>query len=317
MESLTKKIREARPNIKDISLNTYLRNLKKINSELEGESDYSLKILEDKSKVQEFLDQRKESTQKNYLASFVVLLSTDMEKHAELIETYRNQMEALGEDLLKQYKSQEKTEAQKENWASLESLRGVVKDYKKEIDKKNLLNKKDLTRKEFDLIQKWVVGNLYTLDPENNPPLRADYGEMQIIHISDYNKLKEEEKKKNYLVIKGKIKKFFHLGEYKTSGKYGSKLIRVGSKLNSILNKWLKINTTGFLLVNSKNKPLNPNQLSKYTVKTFEPLNKKIGINILRHVIISHLFPPQLEKRNKTADLMGHSNSQQELYAKK
>jgi mevalonate pyrophosphate decarboxylase len=59
------------------------------------------------------------------------------------------------------------------------------------------------------------------------------------------------------------------------------------------------------------------NDLSKYIVKVFSPTGKKVGATMLRHIVISELFPARLEEQQKTADLMLHSTNQQNLYAKK
>ena len=317
MDNLIAKIKDKRPNIKSSSLNMYLNNLKKVNKELGSENLFSLDILENKEKIDEFLKDRSDNTKKNYYASIVVLLLTDEKKYEKLIEEYRLEMELLGQKLDKIYRSQEKTETQSKNWSSLENLQKIVNEYKKEIDRKGLFKKTSLTSREFDLVQKYVVGMLYVGDPKNNPPLRSDYI-MKVLHISDYNKLSEDNLKKNYLVVKSKNKKFFHLGEYKTEGQYGVKIIPLGSKLNSVMNKWLNVNKTGDLLISTQtSKPMTPNQLTKYVIKTFKHNNKSIGISMIRHIVITELFPPKLKEKEETADLMGHSANQQDLYSKK
>ena len=89
------------------------------------------------------------------------------------------------------------------------------------------------------MLQKWLVSNLFTSD--DNPPTRLDYAPMEIISTTEYDKLKEDEKKSgNFLVVKNRNEKFFHFNEYKTSGKYGEKVVKVGKKLNSVINIWLK-----------------------------------------------------------------------------
>lgn len=317
MEVIKNKIKQKRPNIRDSSLNMYLNNLKKVNKELGNDNLYEIQTLENKDDITKLLKEKKDTTKKNYLASFIVLLMSDEEKYKKLIDEYRLEMELLAQKIDKFNKSQEKTDSQKKNWSSIEELQKIVNEYKKEIERKGLFKESALTKKEFNLIQKYVVGMLYIGDPKNNAPLRADYNDMKIIHISDYNKLSEEDLKKNYLVIRSKNKKFFSLGEYKTHGKYGLKIIPLGSKLNTVMNKWLKINKSGFLLLNSSSKPMTPNQLTKFVVRVFKPSKKEIGINILRHIVISELYPPKLKERSKTAEQMGHSVSQQELYSKK
>jgi hypothetical protein len=321
MDELKSTIKSKRPNIKDSSLNMYIRNLRKLNKEIgDSENEASLKILKDKSKVDKFLDTKAKSTKKNYYATIVVLLMTEGDEHKALIDKYRVEMEDLDNSLKEKQKTQEKSEKQKQNWASLEDLQKVMKNYKRQIDVKGLLQKpKDkLTPKEFDLLQKWVITSLYVLDPENNPPLRSDYS-MKIINSKYYNELSESQLKENYLVIRGQNKKFFHLGEFKTQGKFDNKVIPVGKKLNTVLNKWLKVNPTNFLLFNRSGQMMTANQLTKSVKSAFSPLEKNgLGISMIRHIVISTLFPPQNEEKAELADLMLHSVEQQtNVYSKK
>jgi len=322
MDKLFSSILEKRPTLKENSVKMYMRNLKKLN-EFSGNPDlYNLNILKNKKKVDEFLKEKKQNTQKNYLASIVVLIQShpdifDTEGTESLLIKYRTDMESVHNELQDEFKKQNKTENQSKNWMELKELQKVVTEYKRQLKNLKVFNKTEHTAKEKELAQMYMVGSLYVLDPENNPPLRADYAPMKIINSKEYKKLSPEELKKNYLVISGKLSKFFHLGEYKTDKKYGEKLIKVGSKLNSVINNWLKVNKTENFLINSKGGAMSSNGLTKFLTKTFSPTGKKIAVNMLRHIVITHLFPPNLEEKEKTADLMGHSTSQQTLYSKK
>jgi hypothetical protein len=242
---------------------------------------------------------------------------TEENEDKDLIDKYRVEMEDLDSSLKEMQKSQEKTEKQKQNWASLEELQKVMKTYKREIDMKGLFKKENLTKSELDLIQKYVITSLYVLDPENNPPLRSDYS-MTVINIKDYNKMKDAELKQNYLVVRGQNKKFFHLGEFKTQGKFDNKTIDVGKKLNTVLNKWLKVNPTKFLLFNRSLEMMTANQLTKAVKSAFSPLNKNgLGISMIRHIVISTLYPPQNKEKQELADKMLHSVEQQtNVYSK-
>ena len=304
-------------NIRETSLNAYVFNINKLHKLMFDKDVESLNFLEKKDDVMKTIDSKKLSTRKSYLASIVVALMA-MDKDDDLIKFYRNEMEDLAKKFNEDMATQRKSEAQSENWVSLEKLRKVMRKYRNDLNEKKIFQKQpdNLTNKEFDLLQKWVVSSLYILD--DNPPLRNDYL-MKIITQKDYDKLSEDEKKKqNYLVNKSRNSKIFSLGEYKTAGKYGTKLIPVGKKLNSVLNIWLNFNKTEDLLLNSMKKPMTSNGLTKYLNKVFEPTGKNnISSSMIRHIFITEKFPPQLQERQDVADKMGHSVSQQELYAKK
>lgn len=316
LENLKSKINEKR-SIRESSLNAYVFNINKLHKLMFDKEVENLKFLKDKKEVMKAIDEKKLSTRKSYLASIVVSLMA-MDGDEELIKYYRNEMEDLAKKFNQEMETQRKSETQDKNWVSLDKLRKVMRKYRNELNEKKIFTKdpESLTNKEFDLLQKWVVSSLYILD--DNPPLRNDYL-MKIISQKDYDKLSDEEKKKqNYLINKSRNTKTFSLGEYKTAGKYGTKLIPVGKKLNSVLNIWLKFNKTDDLLLNSRKQPMTSNGLTKYLNKVFEPTGKNnISSSMIRHIFITDKFPPKLSEKQEVADKMGHSVSQQELYAKK
>lgn len=315
-DDITKLILEKR-NVKESSLKAYLLNLNKI-LKLEGlEATVSNlnKTLEDSEEVMNILKDKKASTIRNYLASIVVYLSLD-EKNSELVKTYRELMDKYQKENNEGLANNQKSESQKKNWSTLKELQDIVKSYKKELDRTGALKKDKLSKKDFDTLQKYVVGSLYIGDPEN-PPLRNDYI-MNIIYKSQYDELTEEEKKKkNYLVIVNRSNKFFSLGEYKTSDKFGIKEIKVGKILNRILNIWLKYNESPYLILNSKGEKITPNSLTKLLTKVFEPTGKNISSSMLRHIFITEKFPPQTEEKIELANSMLHSvGVQGSVYAK-
>ena len=107
------------------------------------------------------------------------------------------------------------------------------------------------TKKQIDIIQRYLVCMLY-IGSKNNPPLRLDFAPMLVRTIEDYNK----EEKKNILVIKNKTM-FLHIADYKTVGKYGTKIIPVSLPLEKVIKIYLKYNKSGFLLINTENTPMN------------------------------------------------------------
>lgn len=316
MDQLKDKIKSSR-NIKDKSLNAYLISLRKLHEKINPDKDFSsnLNWLKDKDKVMEHLMDMKLTTRKNYIAAIIVALSTDKDKYEKELKEYRDVLDGVAKEYKDGVEEQRKSEKESANWVSLDKLRKVMRKYKSEIMEKGLLKKDELNKKEMDLLQKWVVSSLYILD--DNPPLRNDYT-MKVISKSDYDKLSEKTKNdNNYLVVKSRNNKFFSLGEYKTDKKYGLKKIDVGSKLNSVLNIWLKYNKSGYLLLNSKGEPMNANSLTKYLNKVFEPTGKKISSTMIRHIFISEkIGGPTLKEKQEIAEKMGHSVNTQELYKK-
>lgn len=316
METLKERINDSR-NIKPKSLNAYIISLRKIHEKTETEKDFkNLDWLKSEKKVMDILNELKLTTRKNYIAAVIVALTTDKEKYETEIKFYREELDKIAKEYNSKIDEQKKTETQEKNWVSLKKLRKVMRYYKNLIIEKGILKKEEpLNNKDFDLLQKWVVSTLYILD--ENPPLRNDYI-MKVISTKEFGDLKEDELKQNYLVIKSRNSKFFHLGEYKTDKKFGPKKLEVGSKLNSVLNIWLKYNKSGSLLLNSKKLPMTPNGLTKYLNKVFEPTGKdNISSTMIRHIFISEkIGGPSIKEKQELADKMGHSTDTQEKYKK-
>lgn len=308
-------LKEKRPNLKESSRKTYITNLNKLAKEVGIKKINNLIFLQNGGNVWRTLQEKKKSTQKTYLASIVVFLKA-IDAKKNLIDFYTEKMNELMEEYNQKIIKQEKSENQEANWVELPVLIKEIERQGREITRMRLWNKKKLSPAEFDQIQRYVTGALYLIS-EENPPIRADYADMKIISDKDYNNLSKEALKENYLVNQSPRKKLFHLGNYKTSGAYGVKKIKVGKKLNNILNKWIAINDSGYLLINNRKKPMTPNSLSKYMNKVFEQVGKKIGISLIRHIYISHHFPPQNDEKEEVANLMMHSIDQQTNYSKK
>ena len=311
---LLRQISAKKPRLKPTSANSYLMKLKCINKGLGVENEYDLEAIKHKDIIDEYLQGFKLNTRKTYLGAIITILDCCAEDCEEELKEYRKDLEAFQSDTRKAEEKQEKTARQDENWVSLKDLREVLEEYKKKIDLKNFDETEEISKRDFDLLQKYLVGMLYIGDVDNHPPLRLDYAPMVIKHISKWEKATEKE---NSLVIINKDKKFFSLVDYKTEGTYGLKTIQVSPELNDTINFWLKFNKSKSFLLNQRLKPMTANDLSKYIVKVFSPTGKKIGATMLRHIVISELFPARLEEQQKTADLMLHSINQQNLYAKK
>lgn len=321
MEAIKKAIDEKR-NIKPNSLRAYLINIKKVYEGLGNSGEpKNLDFLKDEKKVLKFLSEKALTTQKNYLTGIIIGLDSmnKNEKYEADLKVYRKRLDEYTDKYNQQIEENKKTGKQAENWSTMKELKKVISGYKSDLMDRGVFGKDydEITKKQFDLLQKFVVGSLYIY--EENPPVRLDYGDMKIIKSGEYDDLSDDEKESNnYLVVKSRNNKFFHFGDYKTSKNYGTKKITVGKKLNSVLNIWLKFNKTDEFLLDSRGGNMTSNQLSKYLNKVFAPTGKKISANMLRHIYISEKHPvKEEESKEDTADKMLHSVSTQKNYSKK
>jgi len=322
MEKVKEAIDKAR-NIKPNSLRAYIISINKVHNAIFNkdivDKKNPLDFLKDEKKVLETIKDLKINTQKNYLSAVIVALDSMNDKgiYDTELKEYREYLDELNKETIKELEKNEKTDNQEKNWVSLQALKKVMNSYKRDLIDRDVFKKETITKKQRDILQMWVVSNLYLHD--DNPPIRLDYGGMKVVKNSDYEKLsKDELEENNYLVVKSRTNKFFHFGEYKSKKAHGIKKIPVGKILNSVLNIWLKFNDSGDLLVDSRDKPMNSNQLSKYISKVFSPTGKKITANMLRHIYISEKHPVEVnDSKKQTADKMLHSVSTQEKYSKK
>jgi integrase len=300
-------------NIKENSVNSYITSLKKIYGALESKVEFdSLSWLDNINRVVDILNKLKLTTRKNYCNSIIVALLTNPEKHEKLLAAYRKYLDVIVEEFNNTMKSQEKSDKMEANWVSMAQLKKMVARHKRTITENGLNTKSNWTNGDLQLYQMYLVGILYT----ETPPLRNDYSNMKVISESEFEKL--DNTNQNYLVVVSRNRKYFSLGSYKTDGKYGTKKINIDSKVNTIINKWLAHNASGWFLVNIRGGPLSDNSLTKLLNKIFSSSNKKISSTMIRHIYLSEKYKGVQTEMDDDANAMGHSvHTQQNIYVKK
>ena len=230
------------------------------------------------------------NTRRTKLASLVVL--TGNEKYLKYM---LDDIKTLKQEALKQ----EKTPAQKEGMISFDEVQQVYNNL--EAIAKIHLAKKSIVKAERNDIQKWVLVALTS--GIFIPPRRS----------ADWNmKLKNyDEKKDNFLDIKNGQ---FVFNTYKTAKVYGQTRVDIPKPLKLILNKWLKLNDTDYLLFDTNNKPLSSPQIAHRLNEIF---GKKISTSMLRHIFLTHKFGNvNLQELEDTAGAMGTSKMEALQYVK-
>jgi len=112
----------------------------------------------------------------------------------------------------------------------------------------------------------------------------------------------------------------FVFNNYKTYKSYGQVIINIkkmAPELYKILNKWILLNNTDYLLVNEHGDKL---RVPRYTQMLNKIFGRKMSVDILRHTYITNYFEnqklPNILDMEKLAKLMGHSLSTQLEYIK-
>jgi hypothetical protein len=267
-------------------------------------------------KINKILDEAKPIARKNMLQALVVYMRSRKDDDDD-IDKFSEKLKIINKEIDQQNSLQKKTSKQQKNWATIKELRGVLRLYEKELrDEKVFQSSGTLPKKLMEKLKYYVTGMLY-LSGDDNPPRRLEYGNMRVIKKAAYEKLSAKEKEdNNYLVIQGRNKKIFHLGNYKTSNTYGSLQIPVGKPLNKVLNVWLRFHDGDYLLSNGSDNPLTGSQMTKLLYQVFQPIGKQISASMLRHIYLSEKFPAQNIEKAETAMLMSHSVEEANNYSK-
>jgi len=287
-------LKEKRPNISNSSLKTYESILRNLYDKIGWDTDdYQLdKFDKESHKVLNYLKDLPSNKRKTVLSALVVI--TDNKEYRELML-----------DDIKEYNKEEakqiKTEAQKENWVDKDDLDKIVKVLKHNASllyKKEKLNNNDLQE-----IQNYIILTLFS--GEYIPPRRSkDYVNFKIKNI--------DKNIDNYI-----DKKEFVFNTYKTVKTYGQQKVEIPKELKAILNKWIKVNPTEYLLFDISLNPLSNVKLNQRLNKLF---GKKVGVNQMRKTFLSNKYSDLIDKKNELAkDFkdMGSSIFQENIYIKK
>lgn len=288
---LIKLIKTFRPNLRDSSLKSYLITLNKLNHDKEIKN---LNFLKDTEHIMKKINSYQLATQRNKLTAIIVILSAfQKDEFNEVEELYRKELENRNKEYMEIIAGHKKSDKQEKNWVTLDELKKIMNEYKK--DSKENPNKNN--------IQKYLVSALYLLQP----PKRLVYSNMKVIESR-----KENDGETNYLLNLGRNKKYFILNSYKTSDKHGKKDLLIPKEINSIINMWLKVNSTDNFLLNTKGEGMTANGLGKYIKKIFKKTGKEITINLLRNIFVTeNVNLDVLKKNQEIADAMNHTTGTQ------
>lgn len=293
-EQLKEFIKEKRPKLSDGSVKTYVSMLTNLYKQINKDDKFDYKyFINNPNEVINHLKNKEPKNRKTILSSLVVLCdgSTSCDKYRKLMLSDAEKTDAENQ-------KQMKTDKQNDNWISFDEVKIIHNNLKKETSP--LWSKEKLSTDELQRLQNYIILSLYTMIP---PRRLLDYTEMKIKNIDKEN---DNFMEKNKLVF----------NKYKTAKFYGKQEVEIPLKLKLLLNKWIKLNPTEYLLFDVKNDKLTPSKLNQRLNKIF---NKNISASMLRHIYISDEVlaeMPALEKLKKVANDMAHDIGTQMLYKK-
>lgn len=291
MDNIKKHIADKRPQLSKSSITTYASILKNLYAKIWGDGVADLSKFDETDKVLNFLKDIPPNRRKTILSSLVII--TDKKPYRDLMMTDVRDYNA---DIQKQ----EKSEAQQESWVNTADVLAIYNDLKKNAEL--LYKKKGLTPADLQQIQNYIIvsvlGGMYI------PPRRSkDYVDFKIkgVNTSTDNYLD-----KNKLVF----------NSYKTAKTYGQQVVEIPVQLKNILQKWIKINPTEYLLFDVNMNPLSSVKLNQRLNKIFD---KKVGVNQLRHTFLTDKYKKTSEESKALANDMsdmGSSKAMADTYIK-
>lgn len=281
-----------KPNISQSSVNTYNSILKNLYKNVFKSEDIDLKKFDNASLIINYLKDLKPNKRKTILASLVVI--TDNKR-------YRDQMLKDIEEYRADESKQVKSDKQNESWVEKSEIDDIFKEMTTNVN--ILYKKKTLTMPDLQDIQNYII--LCVLSGIYIPPRRSkDYVDFKIRDI--------DREKDNYI-----DKKTMVFNSYKTAKTYQRQELPIPPELLKILNKWIKVNPTEYLLFDSNGKKLSNVKLTQRLNKIF---GKKASVNQLRHSYLSDKYQDTIKLNKDMADdmaAMGSSRKQEQIYIKK
>jgi integrase len=293
MDKIKDYIHSKRSTLSKSSITTYASILKNLYKKVFKDDDMDLGKFDNAEPVLTFLKDMPPNRRKTILSALVII--TDK-------KAYRDLMAEDVRDYNKDIHKQEKTPQQEASWVETNQVKEVCDDLKKVADL--LYKKKQLSSTDLQQIQNYIImcvlGGCYI-----SPRRSKDYVDFKIRSI--------DKDKDNYL-DKGK----FVFNSYKTAKTYGTQTVDIPMQLRNIINKWIKVNPTDYLLFDANGGKLSAVKLNQRINKIFD--GRKVSVNQLRHTFLTDKFGDTIQKKKEVADTMedmGSSSSMLDTYVKK
>jgi hypothetical protein len=238
------------------------------------------------------------NTLKSYIARILKIYDMAHKTRSKEMEVYENALKNFESKHREEVEKNVKNEKQDENWVSWKEIIRLRKLLSQSADQS------------FDKFVHFLILCLYTYIP----PLRADYGEVRVVHDEP------KDDNYNYLVFNEK-KPHFIFNQYKTKKTYGVLKIGVPLPLIKILQVWFKKfnKKPKYLLIRENGDMLGDGRLDQLIIWIFKKyLKKKIGVSMLRHIFITDVVNKMTSIENKKviARVMGHNLLMQMEYTK-
>tara|TARA_R110000823_G_scaffold186069_3_gene318442 strand:- start:6846 stop:7799 length:954 start_codon:yes stop_codon:yes gene_type:complete len=302
-------IRKYRPNIREITINNYIKYLNRISKHFTKKNLAvdNIKLFKKSKEVIDYLSEAPLSTQKALIASILVILNND-DKYAVPLNDYRVYLEVINSEYEKDKQKKQKNISESKNWATMKEIENVREQLKKKVDNRDLFKKSKLKQNEYDLLRNYLISALYTY----KPPRRNIYRLVKFISKKSYNKLKDSQLKENYLVFNNR-EMFLHFGNQKSSN-FNNQILQIPKPLKKIIRLYMShpmINTDDneLFIKSFSGKQLSTQQFTNIMSKIFTIGDRHISSSLLRKIYVSEVIQPHADIVNEAATSMGHSSA--------
>lgn len=265
-----------------------------------------------------FFEKKSNNTKKLYLASIIMTLKSNNKENTDIYKKYYDLMMKLNNINEKKKELQTKTETQKQNWITYKKLLSILRYFKKLITLNKIRKLKELNKKQYEILQNYLILTLY-LGSKDNLPRRLEYSGMSIEVLPKKSKITPDTNPKefmekynsNKLLIKNTRHMWFLFVDYKTNKTYGPQIVKVSKPLLSAINLYRRFyKNRSHLLTNFDGSNMNKNRLTKKFNQIFlQTVNKKISVSMIRNIVMTELFShiPKYKNIEDITNQMGTS----------
>ena len=300
--TFVKKLRDKKKDLKTSSVDTYLRNIKrlrKVHHDLPVPE--SNKWLTEK-KLFDWFDKQPLNVRRHLATAANVALTVYGKKNSE----WTSRQQASMKEFDKDRRSRKLTDKQKKliPEKGFDALKRVISTMKKSLRHimKKIETKNDLLR-----FQDLIIISLY-----HNIPLRLDYATLKLDKREGNCIYKNEKKPRGWHI---------QLKEYKTSKTMGDRTFKLNSANQRLLNLFIpavkRLTEHGYLLTNKTGTKMSRQVLSKTLMRiTQKHIGKRFSSQLLR-ILFAMKSRDIIETAKEVSDKLMHSVEQTLQYAKK
>ena len=321
LKSLAEKIKKGKPHLKDSSIQQYIRTIKKLNKLINGENSTikNLDFIEDFEKVKKALQDFHFTTRRNYYTAIINVLQLD--ETPEINENWDEEAEKKIHYDKFIYKGK-----------LINKYIKIVKEanakYEEEQDSQIISEKQKksfLTEEKFPVIQEFIDKVKASKDEMLYILLRLitkyhtrnEIANLKLIKLMDFKKLKDEDKKGNYLVM-GSKKILLVRYDFKTNKKYKEIINEIDDKkLEKEIRSYVKTLKSDNVF-EYKGEQLTSKKLTNILLYQSKKLvGVPLSTTMLAKSILSEKYAPNLKAQKEDAKNRGHSvNVQNNVYVK-